>query len=80
MDPLNLIPKRAYVQVASGDDLDIRSFAVKQQMSELFRIELRVSSNNLSVALDDVIGKDASLTVTIRLAHLKQCYFHEISS
>jgi len=70
MDPLNLIPKRAYVQVASGDDLDIRSFAVKQQMSELFRIELRVSSNNLSVALDDVIGKDASLTVTSNRANL----------
>ncbi len=64
MDPLNLIPKRARVAVASGDELDVRTFAVKQHMNELSRIELRVTSANLSVALDDVIGKDATFTVT----------------
>jgi type VI secretion system secreted protein VgrG len=64
MDPLNPIPKRARVAVASGDDLDVRTFAVKQHMNELSRIELRVTSANLSVALDDVIGKDATFTVT----------------
>lgn len=51
------------VQVASGDELDVRSFSVKQRMSQLFRVELRVVSSNLSVALDAVIGKDATFTL-----------------
>lgn len=51
------------VQVASGDELDVRSFSVKQRMSQLFRVELRVVSSNLSVALDAVIGKEATFSL-----------------
>ncbi|NUP12616.1 MAG: type VI secretion system tip protein VgrG [Polyangiaceae bacterium] len=51
------------VQVASGDDLDVRSFAITQRMSELFSIRLRVVSENLGVALDEVIGQEASFVI-----------------
>lgn len=51
-------------QIATGDDLDVRSFAVKHRMNELFRVELRVTSANLSIPLDEVIGQDGSFTVT----------------
>ncbi|HTJ85274.1 MAG TPA: type VI secretion system tip protein TssI/VgrG [Polyangiaceae bacterium] len=54
---------KLHVQVASGDALDVRSFSVKQRMSELFRIELTAVSTNLGIALSDVIGNPASFTV-----------------
>lgn len=55
---------RARVQIATGDDLDVRSFSVKQQMSQLFRVELRVVSSNLSIELAEVIGKDANFALS----------------
>jgi len=59
------MPSRNHVQVevASGDHLDVRHFDLRMRMSELFRIELEVVSSNLSVALDQVIGNDASFTL-----------------
>jgi type VI secretion system secreted protein VgrG len=59
---------RARVQIATGDDLDVRSFSVKQHMSELFRVELRVVSSNPSVELAEVIGNDASFSLSTEWA------------
>ncbi len=56
-------PNRVEVRVASGDDLDVRSFAVRQRLSELFRVEVRVVSSNPSVALEEVVGKEASFSL-----------------
>lgn len=51
------------VQVASGDALDVRSFAITQRMSELFRIEVVAVSLNLGINLTDAVGAEASFTV-----------------
>jgi len=51
------------VGVASGDPLDVRKFSFQMRMSELFRVEVEVVSANLSVALDEVIGNEASFTL-----------------
>ena len=53
----------ANVEVASGDSLDVRSFAVRQGMSELFHIDVRVMSKNLDVDFDTVIGQPAKFTL-----------------
>jgi type VI secretion system secreted protein VgrG len=58
---IDLIKQKAIrVSVASGDTLDVRNFTVRQRMNELDRIDLRVASENTSIALSDVIGKEAS--------------------
>ena len=49
----------ANVEVASGDGLDVRSFAVRQGMSELFHIDVRVRSKNHDVDFDAIIGQPA---------------------
>jgi type VI secretion system secreted protein VgrG len=53
--------KAVRVDVASGDQLDVRSFAVRQRMNELDRVDLRVVSPNGSVALSEVIGREATV-------------------
>jgi len=58
----------AKVRVASGDPLDVRWFSVKQQMSELFGVDLRVVSSNLDVDFDEVIGKEASFVLGTALS------------
>ncbi len=60
-DMIDLIKQKAIrAIVASGDTLDVRNFTVRQRMNELDRIDLRVASENTSVALSDLIGKEAS--------------------
>ena len=55
------------VSVATGDQLDVRSFSVEESMSRLFRVELTVVGANLDVDFDGVIGLEAkfSLTTTV---------------
>ncbi|MBL9023183.1 MAG: type VI secretion system tip protein VgrG [Myxococcales bacterium] len=60
----------ARVRVASGDDLDVRSFSVRQGMSQLFEIELSVVSSNLDVDFDAVIGNAASFSLETRRSHM----------
>lgn len=60
---MSIQPNQVRASVATGDDLDVRWFSIKQRMDELFRVELRVVSRNLSVSFDDVIGQDASVSV-----------------
>ncbi len=55
--------KTIELEVASGDQLDVRHFTLKQRMNELDRVDLRVVSPNGSIALSDVIGKPATLHV-----------------
>ncbi len=54
---------RAEVRVATGDELDVRSFSVTEGMSQLFRVELRVHARNHDVDFDAVIGEEASFTL-----------------
>ena len=51
------------VEVASQDALDVRSFSLRMRMSELFRIEVEAVSTNPNVAIDRVIGLDATFTI-----------------
>lgn len=53
----------ARVSVATGDDLDVRSFSVEESMSRLFRVELTVVTKNLDVDFDGVIGLEASFSL-----------------
>ncbi len=53
----------ATAAIATGDNLDVRTFAVTQAMSQLFRVELHVVSSNLDIDFDDVIGQTASFTL-----------------
>jgi type VI secretion system secreted protein VgrG len=48
------------VVVASGNPLDVRSFAIRERISELWRIELTVVSSSLAIDFDEVVGKDAT--------------------
>ncbi|NUP12236.1 MAG: type VI secretion system tip protein VgrG [Polyangiaceae bacterium] len=54
---------QATTTIASGDALDVRSFAIKQGMSQLFHIDVRAVSRNLDIDFDEVIGKDASVSL-----------------
>lgn len=54
---------QARVNIATGDDLDVRSFSVRQAMSRLFRVELSVVSNNLDIDFAGVIGMEASFSL-----------------
>ncbi len=54
----------AKVTIATGDTLDVRVFSVEQAMSQLFRIELRVLSQNPNVDFDAVIGQAASFELS----------------
>src|SRR5688572_24750969 len=51
------------VNVETGDQLDVRSFSVKQVMSRLFRVELTVVSNNLDIDFGGVIGSEATFSM-----------------
>jgi type VI secretion system secreted protein VgrG len=51
------------VTIATGDEIQVRSFAIKQGMSRLFSIELRVLSPNHDIDFDGVTGKAASMTL-----------------
>ncbi|MBK8938646.1 MAG: hypothetical protein IPM79_13665 [Polyangiaceae bacterium] len=53
----------ATVSIASGDPLDVRSFAIRQGMSQLFNIDVRVVSRNLDIDFDEVVGKEASFAL-----------------
>lgn len=64
--------KAIKVEVDSGEQLDVRNFAIRQRMNELARIDLRVVSRNGSVTLSDIIGKDAS--VRIESSPWNRCY------
>jgi type VI secretion system secreted protein VgrG len=48
------------VEIASGDPLDVRSFAITERVSELSRVEVRAVSRCLTIDFDEVVGKDAS--------------------
>ncbi len=61
----------ATASVATGDALDVRSFSVQQALNQLFRIELRVVSENLDVDFDQVIGQDASFGLSTHWASQK---------
>lgn len=50
-------------QVASGDALDVRRFAVEEQISALFSIQLVVMSRNENIDFDAVVGQRASFTM-----------------
>lgn len=54
---------RVTVEVASGDALDVRRFAIRERMSELFTVTVTAVSNILDVKFDEVIGKEASFTL-----------------
>lgn len=60
------VGKQLHVQVTTGDTLDARSFSITQRMSELFRVEVSAVSTNPAIALGEVIGNEASFTVTQR--------------
>lgn len=61
-DVIDLLTAKAIrLEVASGDQLDVRNLSIRQRMAELDRIDLRVVSTNGSVALSDIIGKEATL-------------------
>lgn len=66
----------AAVQTALGDDaLLLRSFTIRERLSEPFQIELDLLSEDGSIAFDSVVGKPA----TIRLGTLeKPRYFNGI--
>ncbi|MFO0551602.1 MAG: type VI secretion system tip protein TssI/VgrG [Polyangiaceae bacterium] len=49
----------ARATVATGDSLDVRSFSVKQGLSQLFTVDLRVVSPNGDLDFDEIIGKEA---------------------
>src|SRR5690349_22722031 len=53
----------ATAEIASGDALDVRTFAIKQGMSQLFHIDVRAVSRSLDIDFDEVIGKPASLSL-----------------
>ncbi len=53
----------ASASIATGDNLDVRTFAVTQAMSQLFRVELHVVSSNLDIDFDEVIGQAATFTL-----------------
>lgn len=55
---------RARVSVATGDALDVRSFTVRQGISQLFSIELLCVSKNLDIDFDEVIGREASFELS----------------
>ncbi|UQA57164.1 type VI secretion system Vgr family protein [Polyangium aurulentum] len=57
----------ATIEIASGDALDVRTFAIKQGISQLFNIEVRAVSRSLDIDFDEVIGKPASLS--LRTSH-----------
>ncbi len=52
------------VSVATGDALDVRNFQVTQALSRLFRIEVTAVSANLDVDFDEIIGKEASFSLS----------------
>src|ERR1041385_4671627 len=54
---------RVEVEVATGDELDVRTFAVHEAMDQLFRVEVTAVSKNLEIKLDQVIGLSASFTL-----------------
>ncbi|MBK8254730.1 MAG: type VI secretion system tip protein VgrG [Polyangiaceae bacterium] len=60
-------PRLLQVEVASGDQLDIRHFSIHERMNQLFGIGLRVVSDNSDINFDQVVGQPAGLT--IRSAH-----------
>ncbi|MDI1435463.1 type VI secretion system Vgr family protein [Polyangium sorediatum] len=50
----------ATIEIASGDFLDVRTFAIKQGINQLFHIDVRAVSRSLDIDFDEVIGKPAS--------------------
>ncbi len=54
---------RATASIASGDPLDVRSFAVTQAMNGLFRIEVTAVSSNLDIDFDEVLAEEASFAL-----------------
>ncbi|NUO54745.1 MAG: type VI secretion system tip protein VgrG [Polyangiaceae bacterium] len=54
---------QARVNVETGDDLDVRSFSIKEVMSRLFRVELTVVSKNLDVDFTGIIGMEATFSL-----------------
>lgn len=54
---------QADATIATGDSLDVRTFAIKQGLSRLFHIDVRVVSRNLDIDFDEVIGKEASFAL-----------------
>jgi type VI secretion system secreted protein VgrG len=55
--------KNLEVTVASSDALDIRHFAVQEQMSAIFTVSLTVECTNANIDFDAVVGKDATFTL-----------------
>ncbi len=51
------------LEVESGEPLDVRSFAIRERMNELSRIDLRVVSPNGGIDLSEIIGKAATLRI-----------------
>ena len=51
--------KNLEVGVASNDPLDIRHFAVQEQMSALFTASLGVESTNANIDFNAVVGRSA---------------------
>jgi len=56
------------LEITSGDALDVRTFAVKQGLNQLFHVEARVVSRSLDIDFDEVIGKPATFTMRTALA------------
>jgi len=57
------------VSVATGDVLDVRNFQVTQAMSRLFRVEVTAVSRNLDLDFDELIGKEASFSLSTATSH-----------
>ena len=51
------------LKVATGDALDVREFAVREEMSRLFSIEIRAVSTNPDIDFDAIIARQASFGV-----------------
>lgn len=61
---------QAKATIATGDEIDVRHFAVEEAMSRLFQVELEVVSRNLDIDIDGVVGLDAHFSLA-RLGSLR---------
>ncbi|APR87483.1 Rhs element Vgr protein [Minicystis rosea] len=56
-------PEQKAVRIASGDELRVRTFSLKQAINELFAIEIVALSENADVDFDAVIGHPAGFSL-----------------
>ncbi|NUQ77657.1 MAG: type VI secretion system tip protein VgrG [Polyangiaceae bacterium] len=51
------------IAISSGDELDVRSFGIKQGMSRLFHVDVRAVSRSHDIDFDEVIGAPAKFSL-----------------